>query len=284
MASSTTSTKKMKKKPLKRLVKPATRSSSKQFESDEAEVNALVRGLDSHLKENVKDEDIPQHTREQLRAELMSISQDTSEENTTVGKTLPRLRDTSRTTNMPGATKTLKGVWLYSEEVRELGKEEPPNLESLESQPPQAPNLLESTEGSQESDKDISKELTTVGKTLPRLRDTRKITNMPGAIKTLKGAWLCSEERRELGKEDPPNLAPPEQSQSPQSPNCLESPEASPQIQIKLTPQIQIELTPQTQVETVMEADDETTLDPTPHAKCIRSNLPTNRCPTSKLN
>jgi hypothetical protein len=68
MASSTPLTKKMKKKPLKRLVKSATRSSSKQFESDEAEVNALVRGLDSHLKENVKDEDIPQHTREQFNS------------------------------------------------------------------------------------------------------------------------------------------------------------------------------------------------------------------------
>jgi hypothetical protein len=66
-----------------------------------------------------------------------------------------------------------------------------------------------------------------VAKTLPRLRDMSKTTNMQGAVKTSKGAWLCSEETGELGKEEPPNLAPPEQSQSPQSPNLLESPKAS---------------------------------------------------------
>jgi hypothetical protein len=53
--------------------------------------------------------------------------------------------------------------------------------------------------------------------------------HLPGAIETLKGAWLCLEETRKLGQEEPPNLAPPEhqESQTPQSPNLLESPEAS---------------------------------------------------------
>jgi hypothetical protein len=76
----------------------------------------------------------------------------------------------------------------------------------------------------------ISKELTTVGKMLPRLRATSKITNMMREIKTSKGAWLCSEETPELGKEEPSNLVPPEhqESQTPQSPKLvLESPEAS---------------------------------------------------------
>jgi hypothetical protein len=35
------------------------------------------------------------------------------------------------------------------------------------------------------------------------LRDTSKTTNTPGVIKTSKGAWLQSEETRELGEEHP---------------------------------------------------------------------------------
>jgi hypothetical protein len=139
-------TKKMKQKQVKKLVKPITRSSNKPFESDTAEVKALVRGLENHLEKNVKDEDIPQVERNQLRAEIEAITHDVSKEITTVGKILPRLRDISRATNMPGAMKTLKGVWLYSEEVRKLGKEEPPNLAPPEQSPtPQSPNLLDSS-------------------------------------------------------------------------------------------------------------------------------------------
>jgi hypothetical protein len=89
--------KKMKKKPVKKLVKPSTRSSSKQFESDTAEVNALVRALENHLKEHdVKDEEIQPLKRDQLREEIAAIIQDISKELTTVGKILPpRLREPS---------------------------------------------------------------------------------------------------------------------------------------------------------------------------------------------
>jgi hypothetical protein len=158
MASSTT---KMKKKPAKKLAKPITRSSSQQFKSHAAEVNALARALENHLEKNVTDEDIPQHERDQLRAETEAIIQDIYKELTTVAKTLPRLRDTSKTTNMQGAIQTLKGAWLYSEETRELGKGEPPNLVPPEQKPilSQSPNLLESPQASQkdqESDKEES--------------------------------------------------------------------------------------------------------------------------------
>ncbi len=112
-------TKKMKKKQAKKLVKPITRSSNKPFESDAAEVKALVRGLEKHLEKNAKDEDIPQVERDQHRTEVEAIINDISKELTTVGKMLPRLRDISKATNMPGAMKTLKGLWLYSEETRE---------------------------------------------------------------------------------------------------------------------------------------------------------------------
>ncbi len=96
-------TKKMKKKQAKKLVKPITRSSNKPFESDAAEVKASVRGPENHLEKNVKDEDIPQVERDQFRAEAEAITNDISKELTTVGKTPPRLRDMSKATNMPGA-------------------------------------------------------------------------------------------------------------------------------------------------------------------------------------
>ena len=133
-------TKKMKKKQAKKLVKPITRSSNKPFESDTAEVKASARGLWNHLEKNAKDEDIPQVERDQFRAEIEAIIHDISKELTTVGKTLPRLRDISKVTNMPGAMKASKGAWLYSEEIRELGVEEPPNMAPPEqSQSPQSP-------------------------------------------------------------------------------------------------------------------------------------------------
>jgi hypothetical protein len=71
------------------------------------------------------DEDIPQLKRDQLRAEAKEFIQDTFKELTRVGRMLPRLRGTSRTTNVPGVIETLKGAWSCSEEI---GKQEPPNL------------------------------------------------------------------------------------------------------------------------------------------------------------
>ena len=135
-------TKKMKKKQAKKLVKPITRSSNKPFESsDTAEVKASARGLEKHLEKHAKDEDIPQVERDQFRAEVEAIINDISKELTTVGNTLvPRLIEISKVTNMPDAMKASKGAWLYSEEIRELGVEEPPNIAPPEqSQSPQSP-------------------------------------------------------------------------------------------------------------------------------------------------
>jgi hypothetical protein len=141
----------MKKKPTrkksaktsKKLVKPSTRSSSKQFESDTDEVNALISTLENHL---VTDEKITQDEREQLGSEIQKIAEDVSREQTTVGKILPRLRDIARTTNLPGASKTTKGIWLYSEEIREKGKRD--KTERKEGTTPQSPNLLTTPESS----------------------------------------------------------------------------------------------------------------------------------------
>jgi hypothetical protein len=81
--------------------------------------------LKNHLEKNGKDPDISQHKRDQLKAEIEAITQNISKEPTTVAKMLPRLRDTSKTTNTPGVIKTSKGAWLQSEETRELGEEHP---------------------------------------------------------------------------------------------------------------------------------------------------------------
>ena len=152
-------TKKMKKKQAKKLVKPITRSSNKPFESDTAEVKALARRLEKHLEKHAKDEDTPQVERDQCRTEVEAIINDISKELTTVGKMRPRLRDTSKATNMPGTMKTLKGSWLCSEETRELGKEELPNLAPPEqSQSPQSPNLLESSPEASQEDQESEKE------------------------------------------------------------------------------------------------------------------------------
>jgi hypothetical protein len=73
----------MKKKPAKKLAKPITRSSSQEFESDAAEVNALARAIGNPLEKNLTDEDIPQHERDQLSAEIEAIIQDILKELTT---------------------------------------------------------------------------------------------------------------------------------------------------------------------------------------------------------
>jgi hypothetical protein len=143
-----------KKKPSK-LVKPNTRSSSKQFESDAAEVNALVRTLKHHLATNVTDEEIPQVDREQLNTEIKEITENVSAKRTTVGKILPRLRDIARTTTLPGAFKTSKGIWLYSEAIRAEGQEdeEPGSRHNKnETITPKSPDLLESASSSQTTD------------------------------------------------------------------------------------------------------------------------------------
>jgi hypothetical protein len=119
----------MRKKAMKKPAKPATRSSSRQLQSDADEVNAPVRVLKKHSEEKAKEE-------------TKGISDDSFKERTTVGRVLPRLRDMASFAKLPGASKTSRGAWMQSEETRE-----PPPAES--SKDPKSPNLPDSPEASQ---------------------------------------------------------------------------------------------------------------------------------------
>jgi hypothetical protein len=122
-------------------------------------VNALlVIALADHLKKNVSDEEISQTDKIQLRAETEGTIDDLAKEQTTNAKTLPRLRQMTNNTKVPGARKTTKGMWSHSEEIR-AGKKDV--LEPAPTKPredPQSPNLLESPKENQEKDSDENQE------------------------------------------------------------------------------------------------------------------------------
>ena len=124
MADSESEEQPKKKKAMKKLVlvKPNTRSTSQQFGSDADEVNALIRVLEDHLEGSEGNEDIPQVDINDLRTEIQGISKELIDEKTTVKKILPRLRHIATIIKLPGASKTSKGRWLYSEEIREEEK------------------------------------------------------------------------------------------------------------------------------------------------------------------
>jgi hypothetical protein len=168
-----------KKKAMKKLVlvKPNTRSAYQQFRSDADEVTALLRTLEAQLEGN---EEIPQVEIEDLRTEIRGMPKELVDKQTTVRTVLPRLRRIATIVKLEGATKTSKGKWLYSEEIRAGGKEisrakekpDPtPTSQDLTSDP-KSPNLLESSqeseppgeneqnEESQEETKDESQEST----------------------------------------------------------------------------------------------------------------------------
>ena len=143
----------VKKATKKFTARPATRSTSlhSQFTSDTDEVNALVRALEHHLANNVTNRDMPQLKRQELRAEIKAISEDTSKEQKTVAEGLDPLRRMVNFSKLPGSRKTAKGVWLHTDETRKLATN--PALMSPESsKDPQSPNLLESPESNREHD------------------------------------------------------------------------------------------------------------------------------------
>ena len=173
MADSESEEQPKKKKAMKKLVlvKPNTRSTSQQFGSDADEVNALIRVLEDHLEGSEGNEDIPQVDINDLRTEIQGISKELIDEKTTVKKILPRLRHIATIIKLPGASKTSKGRWLYSEEIREeekaisRAKERPEQTPTSQkpSSEPESPNLLESSQeneppGEKEQDEESQEE------------------------------------------------------------------------------------------------------------------------------
>jgi hypothetical protein len=101
------------------LIKPSTRSTSTQFASTNAEVKALVHTLQDHLTRNVNIPEIPEAKRTTLREEIQGMVTKKSNKETTEARELPRLRDMAKLTKLPGATKTSRGTWKHSAEIRE---------------------------------------------------------------------------------------------------------------------------------------------------------------------
>jgi hypothetical protein len=101
------------------LIKPSTRSTSTQLASTNAEVKALVHTLQEHLTRNVIVPEIPEAGRTTLREEIQGTVTKPSNKETTEARELSRLRDTAKLAKPPGATKTSRGTWKHSAEMRE---------------------------------------------------------------------------------------------------------------------------------------------------------------------
>jgi hypothetical protein len=100
----------------------------------------------------VKEEKIPKNEQEQLRTEIRGTKDNLAKEHTTVAKILPRLRHIASVINVPGASKTSKGTWLCSKDIRAGTRQNPPSASQEQRKEPQSPNLLKSSqESSQES-------------------------------------------------------------------------------------------------------------------------------------